>query len=133
MMITNFDYFATEIMHWEQGSEEYISAFKSYNESLIEYNNKIGNEIKSEFDNVANAKIGDQIDLTRTLSLLGEEAEKLFIKDVESYGAILKNGILTITKDTNLASLAQRIGQFAVYQGGMFKGELEAEIAKLST
>jgi len=58
MMIADFDAFASE-MGWSPDSEEYISAFKTYNDSIIEYNKRIGANIKAEFDAVSEAKVGD--------------------------------------------------------------------------
>jgi len=56
--IKDFNLFASE-MGWEQDSEAYTSAFKQYNDNLIEYNKHIADEIKGEFDNVIAAKPGD--------------------------------------------------------------------------
>jgi len=56
--ITDFSQFASN-MGWQPGSEEYTSAFKTYNDSLIELNNKIEKSIFDEIKNISDANIGD--------------------------------------------------------------------------
>jgi hypothetical protein len=46
------------------GTQEYIDAYKAYNDEQIEYQNKIKDSIKSEIDTLKNAKSGDFINLT---------------------------------------------------------------------
>jgi len=45
--ITDFTRFAAQ-MGWEPGSEEYTSAFKSYNDALIEMNSHVKDKITKE-------------------------------------------------------------------------------------
>ena len=74
--ITNFDKFATEIMGWtdiDTSSEEYISAFKTYNDSLVDMNRKAERNIIEEVQSLENAKGGDWINLTQLYSELTKE------------------------------------------------------------
>jgi Ca2+-binding EF-hand superfamily protein len=56
--ISDFTKFASK-MGWDTNSEEYTSAFKSYNDSLIELNRKVESEILEEAQSVADIKVGD--------------------------------------------------------------------------
>ena len=122
--IKDFSKFASE-MGWKAGSEEYVSAYKTYNSSLIEYNKHITDEIKSEFDSLLNAKIGDEIDLTRIVSEFGEDKISALLT---GYGATIKDGILTITETDydKRAELYRKIGQLAVTNGAMLETEFQA-------
>lgn len=74
--ITNFDKFATEIMGWtdiDKNSEEYISAFKTYNDSLVDMNRKAERNIIEEVQALENAKGGDWINLTQLYSELTKD------------------------------------------------------------
>jgi hypothetical protein len=51
-------------MGWDTNTEEYISAFKAYNDSLIELNNKTEQAIIEEVSSLSDIKIGDQLNLT---------------------------------------------------------------------
>ena len=73
--ITNFDRFATEIMQWtdiDKNSEEYVSAFKTYNDSLIEMNRKAERNILEEVSKLNGAGAGDWVNLTQLYSKLQE-------------------------------------------------------------
>ena len=92
--IADFTKFASKF-GWDTNTEEYTSAFKEYNDNLIEYNKHIEDEIKGEFDSLIGAKVGDQINLTRFVSEFGEDK---ITEAIDGYGAVLKDGILTITE-----------------------------------
>jgi len=51
-------------MGWEPGSEEYTSAFKTYNDGLIDLNKKTEKSILSEVKGLETAKGGDWLNLT---------------------------------------------------------------------
>mgnify|MGYP007013875202 CR=1 FL=1 len=122
--IKDFSTFASQ-MGWEQDSEAYISAFKQYNDSLIEYNKHIADEIKGEFDSLIAAKPGDQINLTRLTSEYGED---VIVQAIAGYGATLKDGILTLADDADIPSIANALGPYVVSAGGMLQTELEATL-----
>lgn len=119
VMITNFERFASE-MGWAADSEEYTNALKAYRDGLISYDQKTGSEIKSIFDAVSGAKLGDKINIT----YLGDSLTELF-------GNTVENGILTIKNALTLPQLTIEIGQKAVAEGGMLAEELEAFIASI--
>jgi len=61
--ITDFTKFASQ-MGWQSGSEEYTSAFKTYNDSLIELNKAVEKSILEELKGIAETKPGDWLNLT---------------------------------------------------------------------
>ena len=123
VMISNFEKFA-EGMGWEPDSEEYFSALKTYRSNMVEYNNKIGSEIKSEFEAVSNAKLGDKVNISRTIQQYGE---KLF-KDLD---VNIEDGMLTISNTAQLPQIALRIATAAMQAGGMIEDELLNFIASI--
>ena len=64
MRIKDFVTFA-QAMNWDFDSEEYISAFKSYNDGLIELNQKTEKSIVDEVKSLESAQNGDWINLTQ--------------------------------------------------------------------
>jgi len=56
--ITDFTKFAAQ-QGWQPGSEEYTSAFKAYNDSLIEYNKNVEENITNEVKGLKDVKGGD--------------------------------------------------------------------------
>ena len=64
MRIKDFAAFA-QAMNWDFDSEEYISAFKSYNDGLIELNQKTEKSIVDEVKSLESAQNGDWINLTQ--------------------------------------------------------------------
>jgi len=63
MSIKNFTAFA-QAMNWDFNSEEYVSAFKTYNDSLIKLNTQVKDDIKDEVSKLESAKGGDWLNLT---------------------------------------------------------------------
>jgi hypothetical protein len=116
-------------MGWEAGSEEYTSAFKTYNDSLIEYNKHVGTEIKGEFDALLEAKPNEQVNLTRLTSTYGEDAIAEVLKD---FDVTLKDGILTLGQNADIPGVAEALGKYVVDSGGMLQTELEATLDQAS-
>ena len=124
MRIKDFARFA-EAMNWDYNSEEYISAFKTYNDSLIELNKKVEQGITDEVKSLKDAKGGEQINLTNLYSALEKQIIKPGATDINGhelksynplldiqtallqYGATLKDGILTLTDNADLYNIAK--------------------------
>ena len=141
--ITDFTSFADQ-MGWQPGSEEYTSAFKAYNDSLIEYNKEVKESIYDEVSQIENAKIGDQLNLTKlseTLNkIITEQLTSLddlqfdnsdaitaldnVQKELALYGASLINGILTLNDDANLLGIAITLQSAAEAAGSEMTNEL---------
>lgn len=101
MQITDFSAFA-DLMDWDAGSEEYVSAFKSYNDSLIEMNRKAEKNILEEAKNLENAKAGDQFNLTQ----LSDTLNKVYQDNIEK---ILNENIFSsmVTDEGKLAAASK--------------------------
>ena len=65
MRIKDFAAFA-RTMKWDYDSEEYTSAFKSYNDSLIERNKQVEKSVNEELKGLEDIKPGDWLNLTQT-------------------------------------------------------------------
>ena len=125
--LNNFNAFAQE-MNWEYGSEEYLSAFKAYNDSLVELNRQTEKSILEEVKNVISANRGDKVNLTYLINTLGAGAEQILNEQLKEYGASIKNGILTISESADLIGISQTIQDAAENSGKLMEEEL-AEIA----
>ena len=128
--IYDFATFAKQ-MGWEQGSEEYISALKTYNDSFIKLNRRREKDILEEVNSVAEAKAGDKLNLTEFASYFDESVvNELLLK----YGASIKDGILTLESNADIPGILSELGQLA-YQAGLMIPEemavLEDTIAEL--
>lgn len=137
--ITDFTAFAAQ-QGWQPGSEEYTSAFKSYNDSLIELNKKTKESIYDEVAQIESAKVGDQLNLTELYTKLNEatvkhydiEAKKYIMSgpltDLQSnlnkYSATLANGILTLGDNANLLGVAAALQSAAETAGSEMTNEL---------
>ena len=137
MQIIDFNAFA-DLMHWDANSEEYISAFKSYNDSLIEMNRQAERNILEEAESIADAKGGDWINITQLMSKLQEGfryegSEKISLGDslqasIQKFGAKIEDGILKLDDSANISAIMQEIAQVAAESGGLLSSEL-AELA----
>lgn len=123
--IFDFAAFASS-MGWEQGSEEYISAFKTYNDSLIALNRKTEKSILEEVNSITDAKAGDKINVTQFANYF--KSDILGINQLlERYGASIKDGILTLGDNADIVGIASTLGT-AAYQAGLL---LSDEMAQL--
>ena len=145
IQITDFAKFAN-LMGFDTGSPEYVSAFKTYNNSLIEMNRQAERNILEEAQNVASAKGGDWIDLTQLTNVLNEQFSKYGLglqKALESrgetpfdnlqnqlirYGAYIDKGILKIADNADVLGIIKTIEQTVQKSGGLLSNEL-AELA----
>lgn len=115
MQIIDFKSFA-DLMDWDidANSEEYISAFKAYNDALIELNRKTEKVITDEIKSISESKAGDQINLTQLSVELGDA---FLAEIVDKYGGYLNEGILTLGNDANIPALIREIAQEAANKG----------------
>jgi hypothetical protein len=75
--IKDFNTFAAQ-MGWDFSSEEYTSAFKTYNDSLIALNKKAEKEIGEEVKAISSAKGGDKLNLTKFYDKLVKSVDNKF-------------------------------------------------------
>ena len=128
--IDDFTKFARQ-MGWDTNSEEYVSAFKAYNDSLIKLNRKVESEILDEAKSASNIKIGDKINLTRLYTTLESKLHHDFqdvVSKFEHLGATFKNGILTINADADIQGIIEEITELSAQYGNLLPQEL-AELA----
>ena len=140
MAITDFQGFA-DLMGWEAGSEEYISAFKTYNDSMIQMNRQVERNILEEAQSVADAQGGDWINLTQLTSKMQETYEKAMQsptaqtsgminpltalnEKLKDYGAYIEDGILKIDENADIPSIMQAVAQAAAESGGLLSNEM---------
>ena len=81
--IKDFAAFARR-MNWDYDSEEYTSAFKSYNDSLIERNKQVEKSVNEEIQGLSDIKPGDWLNLTQTEKAL-KKAGKDNSKKIQEY------------------------------------------------
>ena len=129
MQIIDFKSFA-DLMHWDidANSEEYVSAFKAYNNALIELNRKTEKTIADEIHSIGDVKAGDQINLTQLSVELDETALDVLAKKLRSYGADLSEDILTLGNNANIPAIIQEIAQEAANKGLLLEDTM-AELA----
>ena len=146
--ITDFTKFAAQ-RGWEPGSEEYTSAFKSYNDSMIELNKKAKTSIQEEVSALKDVKGGDQLNLTNLYTTLQKQFQEQYIKHEEGtykwelidevsplkdlqdklkqYNAHLEDGILSLDENANLIEIGKALKD-AAQQAGADSAETIAEI-----
>lgn len=127
MRIKDFGAFAAA-MGWQTGSEEYTSAFKAYNDGLIELNRKAEKTIIQEVQGLSTAKGGDWINLTQLTSKLGEGATRVLNGALTQYGGYISGGILKLSSFANVLNIAQEVKAAAEAAGA----DLTAEVAELA-
>jgi len=136
IQITDFAKFA-DLMGFDTGSPEYISAFKTYNDSLIEMNRKAEKNILEEAQGLKDMKAGDWIDLTQlsdklnNINLYDDKGFKLNTTildklniNLNQYGAYLENGILKTVNGANIPSIIQEIANNVQQYGNLSELEL---------
>lgn len=134
MRIADFSRFA-DLMGWDANSEQYISAFKTYNDSLISMNRQAENNILEEVSALGDAKGGDWLNLTQ-LSAKLEEAVKYgsytqldaLTTRLHTLGAELEDGILKLDSDANIPGILATIASYAQQYGGLLQQDM-AELA----
>ena len=128
--IYDFATFADK-MGWQQGSEEYVAALKTYNDSFIKLNRRRQKDIIEEVNSVADAKAGDKLNLTEFANYFDENVVNELLNN---YGASIKDGILTLENNADIPGILSELGTLA-YQAGLMIPEemaaLEDTIAEL--
>jgi hypothetical protein len=130
MMITDFKAFA-KLMNWDADSEEYLSAFKAYNDAFVNMNRQYESEILAEAKSVTEAKVGDKINLTYLTDAITKNAPDIARElDREFYelGATFKDGLLTINSGADIPGIMARIYEYSEKYGNLLPEEL-AELA----
>ena len=120
--ITDFAGFAN-YMGWEANSEEYWSAFKTYNDAMVELNRKAEHNIMEELQNALNAQQGDWVNLTQLTSKIPEE---LLNQIISGTGAVIEDGILKLDEgaSTNIAEIVNKILDITSSSGLLLDNEV---------
>lgn len=120
--ISDFTKFARE-MGMETDTEEYLEAFKSYNDSVINYRNQTKTQMQSELQALSQMTTSGDVNITRIASQYHLE-RYLPTEDLERYGATLKDGILSLNESADIAGLTEKLGQLVIAEGGITEDEL---------
>ena len=133
MAITDFKGLA-DIFGWDANSEQFVSAFKTYNDSLIQMNRQAERNILEEAQSVADAQGGDWINITQLMSKLQEGfkyvgSEKISLGDslmasIQKFGANIENGILKLDDSADIPAIMQAVAQAAAESGGLLSNEM---------
>lgn len=115
LRINNFTNFA-ELMGWSSDSEEYTSAFKAYNDSLIELNRSAQKEIIEVFNKISSSKPGDWINVAALSKTTQESISKL--------GYTVSDGLLQIGNEANIPELLNTILEDSDFRQGLLASEL---------
>ena len=110
-----------------RGTEEYLSAYKAYNDGLIKLNKDTEKAITNELKQIENAKAGDWLNLTefgekyREARLNKDFSPEFVFSKLNHYlnkwGASFEDGILKIGDESNLIGIAQALEQAAADAG----------------
>lgn len=120
--ITDFAGFA-DYMGWEANSEEYWSAFKTYNDAMVDLNRKAERNITEELQNALNAQPGDWVNLTQLTSKI---PELLLNQIISGTDAVIEDGILKLDEgaSTNIAEIVNRILDITSSSGLLLDNEV---------
>ena len=110
--ITDWETFAKAAFNVEDlnaisNTEEYISAFKAYNDGLISMNQQVEKNIIQEIKQIGDAKPGDWLNVSQLYQTLGEELSEQLAGELSAEGAYLDKGILKLSEDANLLQISQ--------------------------
>ena len=119
--INNFEQFAASV-GISGDSEEYVSAFKAYNDSLIELNKNAKEKIYNEVSAITSAKAGDWINLTELSNTLEQVAVEPIIKTVTESGQYQGLSHLEAIPQTALDQLNAKL---ALHGGQIVNGVLK--------
>ena len=115
LRIADFSAFA-DLMNWEINSEEYTSALKTYNDSLVTLNKQVQKDIVNEFESVSKAIPNSLINVTYLADKLqsinqesGATALDALNEVISSYGGYIKDGLLHLRDDANILGISQAI------------------------
>lgn len=97
VMISDFQGLA-QIMDWETDSAEFLSAYSSYQDSIIKYNQQMKDGVTNELDKLKDFKVGDVFNVTYFVNELGYELNA-FNDKIQQYGLIIEDGLLKVTEE----------------------------------
>lgn len=145
--ITDFDYLARNVLHLEVGSPAYVSALKTYNDSLITFNSQVETNILDEFSKLNGAIGGSQLNFTQIANSLYNTLSKIthtesfnpeqgvivtrlasqwdvLQRQLISAGAIFENGILTLADNADILSITSTIASYMQQYGNLTQAQL---------
>ena len=140
--IQNFQAFAQSVGLGPSNSEEYIGAFKAYNDSLIEYNRSLEQKITDEFKTLETAKGGDWLNVTSLMTSLAQTTFDNVFKQTKSRGL---GGAPVEAANSYASQVAQKAAQnsinsltsvLAIYgaslEDGILKLDMDANLIEIS-
>jgi hypothetical protein len=119
-MITDFRAFA-KTMGWNEGSEAYTKAFKTYNDSLINMDRETEKSIVAAVKGISEAKAGDKFNFTELASKLENGLDTILVWE----GARLENGILSIEDGANIPAIIEDLTSIAAKNAQLLPHEIE--------
>lgn len=126
--IDDFTTFANQIGLTDISSEEYITAFKAYNDSIIELDHKTRDTIYDELNALTSAKPGDRINLTTLASKIDEASLNYALSSVD---ATITNGILTLNPGAEISKIIDTITKVIKKDGDESVQLTEIQMAQL--
>ena len=137
--ITDFDYLAREVLHLDVDSPAYVSALKTYNDSLIAFNSQVETNILDEFSKLNGAIGGSQLNFTQLIAslqpILSQITEIELPDGIENEwqniqakllnaGARFESGILTLADNADILSITSIIAYDMQEYGNLTQAQL---------
>ena len=124
--ITDWEGFAKNVFKTDnldaiRNTDEYISAFKVYNDGLIQLDKQAKENIESEINQITSMKPGDKLNLTEFWSR-NKQAFENINEILRPFDAVFENGILSLGQNANLLGIASTI-ETTAQKAGMELGD----------
>lgn len=117
-----------------QQTPEYMQAFSAYNESVINQANELNKALQDEFKSLGDVDLSQGTQQINLSYLSNADWASGYLEQwAEEFNATYKDGILTVTENTDLSGFVEKLGTAGIVAGDLLKSETEAMIAKLNT
>ena len=103
----------------DKSSREYIDAYSSLQDTIIKQQTQQRENLESQIKSILQAKPGDKLNVSQLMSVFSQDL-------LEQMGLEFKDGIATISKETNLTQVASRIAQACADAGAIIPQQLQA-------
>lgn len=117
-----------------QQTPEYMQAFSAYNESVINQANELNKALQDEFKSLGDVDLSQGTQQLNLSYLSNADWASGYLEQwAQEFNATYKDGILTVTENTDLSGFVEKLGTAGITAGDLLKSETEAMIAKLNT
>lgn len=109
--VTDFEQFARHIGVTDRTSKQYQDMYSEFIDSQIEDITYAQEAILSNVNDISSAKAGDKINISKAMAQFDQQTQLALEQYFNSYGAQYADGILAISRDTDVFGIADALLQ----------------------